>query len=214
MTNKVIKEHTEIGTAEVDAVGGAKLEPEERPLDYVTTLQPDAQVLSDGREIQGMATATVIETQVGQEMKYYKKQCGRCKFFNQPRGQQEIFRIDEFGSPEERTMLNNARVIFTEPGGDELVHPSRVWDDETKEIFKTAGVCETLSMLHPLKEEQIVFPFQEGCPKEVHWYGEEIPFMYEPRTAEDALYDKQTYDALMRTAAGHIKTLAESKVKK
>lgn len=202
-SNEVIAEEKSIDTSEVEAVGGAKLEPEERPFLDRMILKPDEVTLRSGKVIQGQAMAQTVETDVAAVMESYGKQCGRCKWFNHQQGQTELKRIEVQGSPEEKATIHNAKVFMVEPGSEELVHPSKVWEDETAPMMARLGKCIKLTDLHPTKEVQLISPEQEVCPKSLPWLAA-VPLMYEAKDKDVEAHDKVQFDNLMFTAAKKI----------
>lgn len=203
-SNVVIDEQKGVDTSEVESVGGAKLEPEERPFVERLILKPDEVHLNNGQTIQGQRMAQTVETDVAAVMESYGKQCGRCKFFNHQQGQTELKRIEVQGTPEEKLVLHNAKVYMVEPGGDELVHPQRVWEDETAPVMAMLGKCHKLTDLHPTKEVQLVLPSMETCPQSLPWMAA-VPQMYEAKDADVEAHDKVQFDNLMFTAARKLK---------
>lgn len=205
-SNRVLDEKILVNTAEVDSVGGAKPEPEERPLLDAMKLEPNKVALSTGKLVDSVNNMTAIqETTVFDALQAFGKHCGYCKHFNLRKGQEEILRMRTMGSPEERKMLQELRAQLLESGAVESLNDfaslDEVFHDETKEFIGQMGACEAASSV--ALEVQLMHPSQNGCPTRFA-NGNPFPWLYEPKDSSVAQRDKENQDLLMGKASGKI----------
>lgn len=200
-TNKILSEQKAVNTQPVDSVGGAKPEPEERPMFIERKVEGNAIQLSTGELMRAKDVSVLIQTNVFAEMDYIGKQCGHCAHFDLRMGQEEMIRIQHRGSPEERKMFAELRAQLLETGvvdaaGDFVGH-SQIFHDETLSFIYQMGACRAASALK--NETQFLHPSQEGCPS--HFAdGEEWSWMYVPKDSDVAKRDQLIRDSLMKTA--------------
>lgn len=205
-TNRILKETVGVNTAEVDSVGGAKPEPEERPFFEKRVLEANKVMLSTGELYTGKPAVAYIESTVDREMKAFGKQCGNCKHFSWHKGQLEIARIQAKGAPEDKKMLRELRAQLLETGvvdaAGEFVGHTQVFHDETAEFIGQMGACEAGTAASE-GDVQLLHPGQNGCPMQFA-DGREWPWLYEPKDEMQAKRDALNYEALMGTASGKI----------
>lgn len=202
-TNKILGEQQVVDTGPVDSVGGAKPEPEERPLMEHRVLEPNKMQLSSGEIMHAARNMNVyIESTVGRELQAFGKQCGRCKHYSHKAGQLEIAKIQQFGDPEDKAMLKELRAQLLETGvvnvmGD-YVGAAEIFHDETADFVREMGACVKASA--EKKDVQLLHPSQNCCPMKfadnTPW-----PFWYEARTSEIEREDNELYTNLMHSAS-------------
>jgi len=200
-TNKILNEQLVVNTQPVDSVGGAKPEPEERPMAHIRTLEGSKVQLSTGEVITGHASTVVIETNVFAELEYVGKQCGHCLHWDYRMGQEEFIRIEFQGSPEDKKMVAELRAQLLETGvvdgaGDFVGH-TQVFHDETLGFIKQMGACRAASALK--QEIQLLHPSQEGCPSHFADYSP-FPWLYVAKDSDTAKRDQLIRDSLLKTA--------------
>lgn len=153
-------EKVTVDTREVDRIGGAKPEPEERPAFTTVTVEGGAKADGPGRALE-MPKSLTIEATVQELAVLQDKFCGNCKLFNHALGQFEINRIGR-GDPhpsgnvepvQERAMLTEIFAHFqeAEDGGGEIFAPV---DDifafqPAERALAQYGVCEAMKGSHP-----------------------------------------------------------------
>lgn len=202
---KVLGEKAVVNVSEVDAVGGAKPEPEERPYHVITkTEQPTQKVVDQfGVEhtVAVLKAAYAIETyNVADVAEAVGKFCGNCKHFSKAYGQREMARVDSpMGTPEEKRVLTELRFnVSTQVNGD-MVPAAEIFDDSATEGFMSEmGACFALGNM--FGSTTWMHPSQNGCPKEGPDRAK-LPFMYEPRDSHQEAIDKQVRDDFLFTAA-------------
>ncbi len=203
-TNRILAETTAIDIAEVDAVGGAKPEPEERPMHDVRQLEPNRQTLSTGEQVSTMqqGMVVVVQSNVQAEMESFGKQCANCYHFNHRLGQQQLTDMQEFGSPEDKKMIAELRAQVLDSGFveniGEYTSVNDVFRDETMQFVREMGMCTALTSLK--KEPVFIHPTQQCCPSKFA-DGTEIPFLYKPKDSDQEKRDKTAMDMLMFTAS-------------
>lgn len=201
--NRVLDEKTVVNTAEVDAVGGAKPEPEERPVVDALLLEPNKVALSNGAEIDSMKKMELHTIRpVGDMLESFGKYCKNCKHFNWQLGQREVLRINVQGSPQEKLTLKETRANFfetqyEESGTDILAPASDVFHDESDTFISQLGLCAAMSSFW--QDACLVHPAQQTCPQDV-------PFMYEAKDAEQERRDTLLRDQLLGVASGKLVT--------
>lgn len=204
-TNKILSESSGVNTAEVDSVGGAKPEPEERPFFEKRVLEANKVQLSDGTLFTGAPPVVHIESTVAREIQAFGKQCGRCKHFSHVAGQTEIARIEQQGDPEDKSMLRELKAQLLESGVvdvmGEYVGHQQIFHDETNEFIHEMGAC-MFGTSHQKGDVQLLHPSQNGCPMKFA-DGAEWPWSYTPRTSLIAKQDALNYETLMGTASGN-----------
>lgn len=203
-TNKILQEKIGVDTGEVDSVGGAKPEPEERPFFEERKLEANKVQLSTGELYAGLPSTVQIESTVARELQAFGKQCGRCKHFSHSAGQAEIARIEQIGEPEDKAMLRELKAQLLETGvvdvmGDYVGH-QQIFHDETNDFILEMGACEVGTSLQN-GDVQLLHPSQNCCPMKFA-DGSEWPWSYQPRTSFIERQDQLNYDQLMGTASG------------
>lgn len=201
-TNKILAESSSVNTAQVDSVGGAKPEPEERPFIEERVLEANKVQLSDGTLFTGAPPVVHIESTVAREIQAFGKQCGRCKHFSHVAGQAEISRIEQSGDPEDKHMLRELKAQLLETGvvdvlGDFIGH-TQIFHDETDDFVRQMGAC-AFGTSHQKGDVQLMHPSQNACPTKFA-DGSDWPFAYEPRDSFVARQDQLNYDQLMGVA--------------
>lgn len=194
-----IGEQISVNTSEVDSIGGAKPEPEERPAFVTTFLDPTTGDLAASTQ-EGVAALAPTAPRVTKEYtvaelaKMLGKRCGRCRHFNHKLGQALI--EEEMQSPdaEVRDQWRNvvAELAIASPAlaGEEFVSdPFAPLPAET-EILRM-GLCHVLSNV----DRTFVHPDTECRSEEI--VGSEL---FEPRTKEIALQIETMRDSLFGTA--------------
>lgn len=206
-TNRILAETTVVDVAEVDAVGGAKPEPEERPFHDARQVAPNKMQLSTGETVDALQQGVFITvtSTIENEMLCFGKTCAGCIHFNHRLGQAEFDRIKHQGSPEERQMVAELRAQVLDSGfvenlGD-YTPVNDVFKDETLEFIGEMGMCVVLTSLK--KDFVTVHPTQQCCPSKFA-DGTPIPFLYEPKDSAQERKDKMAYEALMLTASRKI----------
>lgn len=208
-TNKILADSFGVDTGEVDAVHGAKPEPEERPFFEERILEANKVQLSDGTIFTGKAHSLMIESTVDREMLAFGKCCYNCKNFSHEIGQAEIARMTVMGTPEETKMLAEMRFQIMESGvvdtqGD-FIGYTQIFKDETEEFMSQYGSC-MFGTAHQA-DTQLVHPTQQGCPS-LFASGEPWPWQYIAKNEEVEKRDKLIFDSLMQTAARNKARLA------
>lgn len=200
---RIIGEKQTVDISEVDAVHGAKPEPEERPFHDTIQVAPGQVTLKDGTTIDETKSTTATQsTFVGDVLDAFGKHCANCKHFNHALGQAQLYRIAVKGSPEEQRMVRTLKGQLIESGvvdaQPDFVSAQSVFYDETSEFVAQMGSC--LAMERLTEEVELVHPSQNGCPSA--WPdGIPIPFLYEARDAEQAKRDHEAREALLSTAS-------------
>lgn len=200
-TNKILKESYAVDTSEVDSVGGAKPEPEERPFFEQRTLEANAVQLADGEIFRGKSPTVEIQSTVEREMIAYGKSCGNCANFSWEIGQGEIQRIktiDDRTDPDVK-MLANLRAQLLETGvvdsmGDFVGHAA-IFHDETAEYVSQMGAC-LWGTSHQAGEVQLLHPSQGACPQKFA-SGEDWEWSYKPKDEDVRKRDQLLFDHLM-----------------
>lgn len=203
-TNNILAEGFGVDTGEVDSVGGAKPEPEERPFLAQRILEPNRMMLSDGTIMHAAHDTTVrIESTVEREMIAFGKQCGNCLHFSVELGQSEIARIEVFGEPEDKKMLHSLKAQLEMTG----VVDTRGEFVDAKDIFADTGVDKFIKEMgacmagaaHQGGETQLLHPSQNGCPSKFT-DGTVWPWLYVAKSSDVAKRDALIFDNLMKTA--------------
>lgn len=204
---KASNEETRVNTSEVDAIGGAKPEPEERPVESRFSVEGGApahggQAQSPALKLQQLPTVA-LETNVGELLQNFGKICRDCKHWNWRRGQAEMEHRAFAGTPEDRRLITNT---FTElelqgdqggGGGVPIIDsPEGIFSPTHAEnVMATNGCCERLT--EHFKDVVWIFP-DAHCPaSEIPELGKNL---WEPRTTELGRRVQAMRDELMQTA--------------
>lgn len=213
MSQRILAEKQLVNAVEVDAVGGAKPEPEERPFIDASLMEVEKQVMHDHatgqrKEIPVVKQAVITEiSSVADQLEAYGKYCQNCRYFNRPMGQQELMRIQAFGTPQEKRSIQELRVrLEMDSEEPDITTLDRVYNSMADSFISQMGLCTALTQV--MGQPALMHPSQNGCPKEVPGIDGkpvELPFMYEARDAEQKKQDDAMRDMLLYKASGVLK---------
>lgn len=204
-----IGEQVSVDTSNVDAIGGAKPEPEERPAFVHTTLDPtsgdrgDLSSIPEDRRggvvplVPKMPPVVREELSVNELASMLGHTCSNCKHFNHPLGQSQIELEMKCGTPEQmdRWRATIAEIAMRNPelAGEEFVSDPFAELPAEREILKL-GLC--LAMSEPGFDKNVFSHPDTFCPSE-EMTGEDL---FRPRTREIAQAIQQQRDRLLGTA--------------
>lgn len=188
-----------VDAREVDSIGGAKPEPEERPAFLSAAVEGGKKPETSQGTVElnlEQPKRVLIESNVEEMTSLLGKHCRGCKFFNVSAGQTEIERRAYRGNEQERASIRELFATMEEnhDGGGEIYLP----DDES--IFKATpgelglaamGQCDVLKgLMHP----------DCHCAGPVEGKGD----LWEARDSTIARVVAAQRDAVLGTAAGKI----------
>ena len=209
---KISAEFLRIQAAEVDAVGGAKPEPEARPLERVQAGAIETN-FNDGRLTGGaLRGATLIETTVGQFAQGIRRMCGSCRYMNREAWRHMHAAIEASEDILVRDELNGLRAHFLTSADSTLsdLHEGADGDLDVEHAIGSMGLCEAYTgyLKCPAGEEVIVHP-AGVCPEKLGDLWPEspdanmaLPMLYEPRSNAIQQAASAQYDRVMRAAKG------------
>lgn len=155
-----IGEQISVDTSQVDRIGGAGPEPEERPAFVTTTIDPtsgDNGGVPAGHQQLILKQAPTVrqEYTVDELARFLGKSCGNCKHFNHAFGQRLIEHEMQTGAPETIDRWN-ATIAELAAGaingellsGDEIVSDPFAPTPAEKQILRM-GICTALSSAAP-----------------------------------------------------------------
>lgn len=155
-----------VNVSEVDSIGGAKPEPEERPLNVVMEIQPGtgaADTQPGGMILELDRAKTVnIEMTVEERAVLLGKYCKNCKFFNHALGQMALERDAFHGDEKARAHLRSlfAELTETEPHdqvGDDIVPADEIFaSTHAEREMARMGLCTAITSF--VKEDSLVLP--------------------------------------------------------
>lgn len=151
----VTEQDEKVNNAEVDAIGGAKPEPEERPLIVEMKIAPgtgESAVAPGEAELKLDAAKTVsIEMTVEERAMLLGKYCGNCVHFNHRGGQQQLERMSFRGTPAERAHLKSLFSELTEQqpvdqAGEDIVTADEAFTPTYAEkAMSRMGMCNAIT---------------------------------------------------------------------
>lgn len=204
---KTIDEQVTVDTSPKDSIGGAKPEPEERP---VTTkfgveggeVAPARPGVVELKLEQGVGAS--IETDVGEFQRTFEKFCGPdprvgrrgCKHFDLEAGQRELDHAAFHGSEEDKKLISSVFTDLALAGdvGNVYAAPDEIFEPSEAELRMSGnGLCRKFSQ----GPGNLIWTFPE-C----HCGGPDIgqPDSWEPFDAFEARRVAEARDALLRTA--------------
>lgn len=202
---KAIDEIITVDTSPKDSIGGAKPEPEERPV--VTKFQveggesivPRPGMVALNLE-QGVSAS--IESDVGEFQKNFERYCGPgpgragCKHFDLVAGQRELDHAAFNGTEEDKKLITSVYTDLALAGDTGNVYATQ--DDifeptEAEMRMSQNGLCRKVTQL----TGDITWTFPD-C----HCGGPDIglPDLWEPRDAAEARRVQEARDGLLRAA--------------
>lgn len=200
-----VREEITVDAGEVDAVGGAKPEPEERPAFVVQEL--DRTTGDKGHGPTGTTTAlelqrnpTVrVEHTVEELTRTLGKCCRNCRHFNLPLGQM-LMHQEMVASPEKfdlwRSVMAEIAVMRPELAGPEYVSDPYAPTGAERELERI-GHCSALT---PLAGEDVFLHVDCFCPGPGD-YGADV---FEAKDEATARAIQQSVDRLRFGAAGKL----------
>lgn len=196
---------------EVDSIGGAKPEPEERPAYVTTTFDPATgeqasapDVASPGVRPLILQQAPTVRTEltVDELAKQLGKVCRNCVHFNHQLGQQLIENEMQNGPPEvvDRWRNTIAEIAMWKPelAGEEFVADPFAPLPAEKEILRI-GLCTAMST--PLPDDNTFVHVDLVCPS-VEAVGEDL---FKPKNREVERTIQAMRDRLLTTAGAKSK---------
>ena len=191
----------------VGPVGGALPEPEEMPAARVLKLenQLTGNLTGPALALGELPLTVKVERNVATFANGYRSMCGDCAHFR-AEDWRKLKRLWETARDEARQiMLNHMRYMLDGKTEDEVRerHQTLDGDFDVEAALMAAGICDVLTMMSD-DPPVIVWP-QGACPAEfVFKNGTKVPFPMS-FASKDSATDRrinETYDAIMRTAAG------------
>ena len=203
-----IGEQISVTTHDVDSIGGAKPEPEERPAFVTTFLDPNTGEIS---EAPTPAEGTVVQQLILKQAPTVRheftvdelgamlgKTCRNCAHFNHQLGQMLIEQEMQFGPPEvvDRWRNTIAEIAMWKPelAGEEMVADPFAPLPAEREILKM-GLCNAMST--PAPDDNTFTHVDCFCPSR-EMVGEDL---FRPRTTEIERNIQQMRDRLLGAAA-------------
>ena len=200
---------TKIDLSPVDAVGGAKPEPEERPAERVLTVDRSSIDLkmSTGKPVDskliapnGLIANTEVDYQstAGQLARGFRSQCQYCVHFDHAAAQGlfHTWQQDLAGMQQ----LNDIRAAVLETQNAALIdrHAGLDGEIDPEHCLAQLGICRVLTEI--LNDPMIVHPMG-ACP-EVLEDGTPFENQFQPRNRAAATTGAMLFDRIMTTAAG------------
>lgn len=209
---RVEKTEVDVVTAPSEAVGGAKIDPEQRPVlttDTVLNQSSQGEAMKRG-ELRADAKPGIAE--VGVETKHVRVesalevadylaagQCGNCRFFDVHKGQEVLERC-KHGDASERKVFTQAREMLSQTVVLELMGGSIFMDDRDEERLRKIvgselqeiGQCRAHSAI--LKDDLLQMP--EGTCLDAG-----LPNLFEANDAEVERKLREARDTVLKTAA-------------
>lgn len=203
---EAVREEISVDAGEVDSVGGAKPEPEERPA-FVTqeidrTTGDNGGTGPTGTTVPlALAQNPTVRTEhtVNELTRVMGKVCRNCRHWNLPLGQM-LMREEMVASPEKFDLWKNvvAEIAISRPelAGPEYVSDPFAQTGAEKELERI-GHCSALT---PLAKEDVFLHIDCFCPS-VETFGVES---FEPKNEDVARAIQQQVDRLRFGAAGKL----------
>lgn len=168
MSFKIHNEQTLVNTVPVDSVGGAKPEPEERPLETHTRAEAVSPRPLQAHELAPQRLNIVVSEAIGDAKERLGKQCGHCKHFNAEQGRYLLSRIveaDRRGDPQATDYLKMLRAhTLGEKGAafdPEIYTSDPHAPDLVDKYIAELGFCRAYSEL--MRDVMLQHP-TETCP--------------------------------------------------
>lgn len=200
MTGKALEatgEQITVNTAQVDSINGAKPEPEERPAEILTFLDPKTgERANPGRSALVPETPHTIrqEVSVNDLSVMLGKVCRNCLHFNHPLGQAMMQQEMSSGSPDRVDYWRNViaeLAVRNGMEGDELVADVFAETPAEREVLKL-GFCMALS------EKENTWTHPDGFCPSMEVCGMDL---FKPRTSEIERTIQQMRDKLYGVAS-------------
>lgn len=202
----VTEQDEKVNNSEVDAIHGAKPEPEERPLTVEMKIQPgtgESEVGPTSTELVLEHAKTVsIEMTVEERAKLLGKYCGNCMHFNHARGQAKLELMSFKGDDADRAHLRSLFAELTEQTpleelGDDIVTAEEVFaPTHAEKAMGRMGLCS--AMTSAMNEDALVMPEGHCAAPEEKLIGKDL---WVPKNKEVAEKVSQMRDALYGAAS-------------
>lgn len=181
----------------VDSVGGAKPEPEQRPVDHVVGLPTDVRTKEIETGVTGQIQANIQSEVVfksdAETMANAARMCGACIHFD-PLGFRELLpKLKAAGYTE---TLDKLRTMFIDTGAITIDDVMQNKADQA--MMSVAGLCKAWAHTDP--EGWVGVTRMGGCPDEID--GVSVAPLFSPIDAETERRINQYRDDLLFTAAG------------
>lgn len=199
-----------VNVSEVDSIGGAKPEPEERPLTVTMAIEKGTgheESVGDGAALLTLDRAKMVsvEMTVEERAKLLGKYCGNCIHFKHALGQVSLERMAYRGTDKDKDHLRSLFAELTEQTPPEDITDEHVPMEEVfaptyaERAMARMGLCVAITAA--VNEDTLVFP-------ECHCPASEIPeVMKDLWVAKDTTVERQVRearDALFGAAAGGV----------
>lgn len=193
---KATNEKISVNTSEVDSIGGAKPEPEERPAFLTANVEggKDAELREGALKLE-LPKLVRIEDNVFEMSQRLGKHCRNCARFNHMAGQAEIERRGYRGTEQERASIRELFATFEEnhdAGGPIIADNESIFEPTPGEVgLGSMGQCNELKgLVHP----------DCHCAGPTEGKGD----LWRPATSDIARAVQEMHDNFMGTAAGTI----------
>jgi len=206
---KIRSDVIKIQTADRD-LGGAKVEPEEKPVSRVIRTSAPLSPHGNPQDVRGeIPTEVILDAgSISDLARGAKRLCKDCVWFNQKDWQKAVKRIEKTSDVHKRQEINNIRAALLMTKNAQLATSFEDHDGDldVEVALMVAGKCQALSEI----TDDLIVVFPQGCCPDVAQKadGSEIPVVtlgspngyFKPASRESKKEQNKIYDQLLRAA--------------